>query len=164
MKFEIKKFEQKHKDQVYKFIEKEWGALNIVSRGKMFYVENLNGFVAVNNEKVMGFVLYNIENNECEIIVIYSDIENKGIGSALINSMKNFAKENKCKRLFLITTNDNIRGFEFYQKKGFTIAKIHIGAIKNSRKMKPQIPLIADNGIPIRDEIELEIKLNSPIL
>ena len=34
-----------------------------------------------------------------------------------------------------------------------------INAIENSRKLKPAIPLYADNGLPIRDEIEFEMKL-----
>jgi hypothetical protein len=40
--------------------------------------------------------------------------------------------------------------------------RIHQGAIKESRRLKPEIPLIAQNGIPILDEIELEIILNRP--
>ena len=159
MKFEIKELDQNHRNQVYKFMEKEWGALNIVSLGKIYNAKMLNGFVALKHEKVVGFVLYHIENNECEIVAIYSDIENKGIGTALINIMKNFAIKNNCKRLFLITTNDNIRAIAFYQKKGFSIIKVYVDSVKNSRKLKPQIPLVADNGIPIRDEIEFEIKL-----
>ena len=158
VEFEIRELKQKHRNQVYKFIEKEWGDLNIVSLGKMHHAEKLNGFVALEHEKVVGFVLYHFVNNECEIVALYSDIENNGIGTALINTMKDFAIKNNCKRLFLITTNDNIRGIAFYQKKGFVIAKIHVDAIKNSRKLKPQIPMVADNGIPIRDEIEFEIK------
>ncbi len=161
MKFEITELEQKHRNQVYKFVEKEWGELTIVSLGKMYDAKTLNGFVALKREKVVGFVLYHIENNECEIVAIYSEIDNKGIGTALINTVKDFAIKNECKRLFLITTNDNIRGFAFYQKKGFSIAKVHVDAIKDSRKLKPQIPLVADNGIPIRDEIEFEIKLKN---
>ena len=159
MEFVIKELKQKHRNQVYTFMESEWGALNIVSLGKMYYAEKLNGFVALEHEKVVGFVLYNIENSECEIVALYSNVENIGIGTALISTMKDFATKNNFKRLFLITTNDNIRGIAFYQKKGFVIAKIHVDAIKNSRKLKPQIPMIADNGIPIRDEIEFEIKL-----
>ena len=157
MIFEIKQLEQKYKAEVYKIFEDEWGALNIVSRGKIFYADKLNGIIAVNHDEVLGFAFYNIENNECEIVALYSKIENMGIGSALINFVKNLAIENNCKRLFLMTTNDNIHGFAFYQKRGFTIAKIHVDAIKNSRKLKPQIPLVGANGIPIRDEIEFEI-------
>jgi len=33
------------------------------------------------------------------------------------------------------------------------------GAVTEARKRKPGIPLIGDNEIPIRDEIELELRL-----
>ena len=159
MKFQIKELEQKYRNQVYKFMKNEWGDLTIISLGKIYYAEKLNGFVALNQEKVVGFVLYHVENNECEIIALYSDIENNGIGTALIKTMKDFAVKNNFKRLFLITTNDNVRAISFYQKNEFSIATIHVDTIKNSRKLKPQIPLYADNGLPIRDELEFEFKL-----
>jgi hypothetical protein len=46
-----------------------------------------------------------------------------------------------------------------YQKRGFVLVAIHRNALAQSRKIKPQIPLIGDHGIPLRDEIELEIPL-----
>ena len=38
-------------------------------------------------------------------------------------------------------------------------SNIYKNAIENSRKIKPQIPIFADNGLPIRDEIEFEMIL-----
>ena len=35
------------------------------------------------------------------------------------------------------------------------IEAIYLGAIERSRSLKPQIPLIGENGIPIRDELLL---------
>jgi hypothetical protein len=32
-------------------------------------------------------------------------------------------------------------------------------AVQQSRKLKPEIPVAGHDGIPIRDEIELEIRL-----
>jgi hypothetical protein len=42
---------------------------------------------------------------------------------------------------------------------GFKIVAIHKDAIRDSRKLKPEIPEIGVDGIPITDEIELEIVL-----
>ena len=53
----------------------------------------------------------------------------------------------------------NLNALQFYQKRGFDIVKLHINAVKQSRKIKPEIPLIGFNGIPIRHEIELEMNL-----
>lgn len=159
MQVQIKSLEQKDRENAYAILEKEWGASYIAAHGKIYYAEKMDGFVAIQNKKVVGVVFYNLSKHECEIVALISEIENNGIGTALIKSVQDLAIENKCKRLFLTTTNDNIRALAFYQKRGFTISNIYVDAVKESRKLKPQIPLIADNGIPIRDEIEFEIKL-----
>jgi hypothetical protein len=52
----------------------------------------------------------------------------------------------------LITTNSNINALRFWQKRGFRLVHIYLGALEESRKLKPIIPLIDDNGIPIREE------------
>lgn len=59
-------------------------------------------------------------------------------------------------RIWLITTNDNLNALGFYQKRGFRIKAVYPGAVDEARRIKPEIPLAASNGIPIRDEIELE--------
>ena len=102
---------------------------------------------------------YSMDQIRKRICSLNSFIENKGIGTNLINKVKECAKQNNCQKLKLVTTNDNIRALEFYQRRGFVITKFYKNAIENSRKIKPQIPMFADNGLPIRDEIELEMIL-----
>ena len=160
-KFEYKivPISKKYREKVNNILIDEWEATNIIIRGKIIDGTKLDGFLALKNDEIVGVVTYMIENNECEICSLNSLIENKGIGTSLINKIKEIAKENNCTRLKLVTTNDNIRGLEFYQRRGFVIANIYKNAMENSRKLKPQIPMLADNGLPIRDEIELEIIL-----
>ena len=69
------------------------------------------------------------------------------------------AKAHQCRRVWLITTNDNIQAIRFYQKRGMVITAVHVNALKHSRTLKPEIPLIGNDGIPIRDEIEFEIRV-----
>ena len=69
------------------------------------------------------------------------------------------AKKNGCRRVWLITTNDNTYAIRFYQKRGFDMAAIHRNAINESRKIKPQIPLTGFDKIPILHEIEFEMML-----
>jgi RimJ/RimL family protein N-acetyltransferase len=83
--------------------------------------------------------------------------------------VKEVAVASGCERLWLITTNDNTPALRFYQKRGFQLVAIHRNALEHSRRLKPQIPLLGLNGIPLRDEIELEMllpegSLVSPIL
>lgn len=156
--YEIVTLEEKDRENVNKILINEWEATDIIIRGKVIDGTKLDGFIALRNDEIIGLITYMIESNECEICSLNSFIENKGIGTALINKVKEYAKKNNCTRVKLVTTNDNIRGLEFYQKRGFTFSNLFKNSIEEySRKLKPQIPLYADNGLPIRDEIELEM-------
>ena len=82
-----------------------------------------------------------------------------GIGTRLIQAVTQAAQAAGCKRLWLITTNDNLHALRFYQKRGFTLVSIYRNAVDAARQMKPHIPLIGDDQIPLHDEIELEMML-----
>jgi ribosomal protein S18 acetylase RimI-like enzyme len=61
--------------------------------------------------------------------------------------------------LRVTTTNDNLSGLRFYQRRGFRIVAVRPDAVAASRRMKPGIPEVGEYGIPIRDEIELVLML-----
>lgn len=105
------------------------------SKEKTYDILKLPNFIAVESGKPIRFIIYVSEGEECEIIALYRAVEKRGIA-----------------------TNDNTRALRFYQKRGFTIAAFRPNAIEAQRKLKP-IPLFGADGIPIRDEIELEIIL-----
>ena len=124
----------------------------------MYRPEQLDGFVLEEKNEWIGLITFFIKDDECEITSLDSLREGQGIGSKLIDKAMEEAHTQNCKRLFLITTNDNLYALGFYQKRGFEIVTVYRGAINESRKRKPSIPLVGMNGIPLRDEIELEIK------
>ena len=156
MEYKIEKITEEVRDKVNSILIDEWEATDIIVRGTVIDGTKLDGFIAVDGKDIVGLITYMIDGNECEIISLNSFVENKGIATRLIKEVENIAKENNCYRLKLVTTNDNIRAIEFYQRRGFVFANIYINAIEVSRKLKPQIPMYADNGLPIRDEIEFE--------
>ena len=83
-----------------------------------------------------------------------------GWGTALVDAATAVARAAGCRRVWLITTNDNIDALRFYQRRGFTLVAVHAGAIDAARRVKPAIPRVGGHGIPIRDEIELERRLD----
>lgn len=94
-----------------------------------------------------------IDGKDCEIISLDSTIENKGIGTALLQQVEETAKHAHCQRIKLITTNDNVHAMAFYQKRGYQFAEVFPNAVEKARRLKPEIPEVAENGILIRDEI-----------
>ena len=60
------------------------------------------------------------------------------------------------KTVHLVTTNDNHRALSFYVRRGYRLVRLHLDAMDRVRQAKPQVPLIGDDGIPLRDMWELE--------
>ena len=136
-----------------------WGAEEMVSRGRVYHPDQLDGFVVEEEKEWVGLVTCFIEADECEVTSLDSLRESHGIGTILMEKAVEQARLSQCRRIFLITTNDNLRALGFYQKRGFEIVTIYRGAVNESRKRKPGIPVIGMHGIPLRDEIELEMQL-----
>jgi hypothetical protein len=60
--------------------------------------------------------------------------------------------------VWLTTTNDNLDALRFYQRRGFRISAVRPRAVERARAtLKPEIPEVGAYGIPVRDEIDLEL-------
>lgn len=138
------------------FLCRYWGSSIIVTRGKANHGESLPGFLAVADGANIGLILYRMAEEECEVVSLNSEMEGMGVGTALLEAVHAVAVEEKCRRLWLITTNDNLAAVRFYQKRGFVLRAVHPNAMEKSRRIKPEIPLFGLDWIPIRDEIELD--------
>jgi ribosomal protein S18 acetylase RimI-like enzyme len=140
-------------------LREHWGSTIQVTRGRLHDASKLPGYVAVYHHERAGLITYRVEGNACEIITLNSLAEGRGIGTALVQAVREAAVEAGCRRLWLITTNENLTALRFWQKRGFSLVQVHRNAVEESRRLKPEIPLTGEHGIPIRDEIELEIIL-----
>lgn len=149
---------QEDSDWITQVLTEHWGSQMVVSRGKLHDASKLPGFIALNRGERVGLVTYHLDDKNCELVTLNSWQENIGVGTILIEAVKQVAIKAGCTRLWLITTNDNLHALGFYQKRGFRLVAIHTNAIAESRKIKPEIPEIGMHGIPLRDEIELEIQ------
>jgi GNAT superfamily N-acetyltransferase len=152
----LKPIRTEDKEWVIEFTRTQWASDIIISRGKVHNVANLKGIIAYKGNTRVGIITYNIEEKNCEIITLNSLEENRGIGTLLLKEVEKIARSKRITRIWLITTNDNIMALQFYQKKSFNIKAIYPNIIREYRLLKPEIPIIAENGIEIRDEIELE--------
>ena len=148
-----------HQGWIGSLLCERWGSPRIVSRGHIHHADTLPGFIAFEEETPVGLVTYHLCDSACEIVTLDALISGRGIGSKLVDAVVEFAQSNKCSRVWLVTTNDNTGAILFYRKVGFEHVATHIEAITEARKLKPSIPEIGQNGIPIRDEIEFEIQL-----
>jgi GNAT superfamily N-acetyltransferase len=136
-----------------------WGDPLVVAHGKIYHPQTPHGFVALLKWNRVGLLTYALEDENCEIVTIASTKPGIGIGTLLIKAVTQAAREAGCKRLWLITANDNLHALRFYQKRGFRLVTVHRHAVDAARHLKPRIPLIGNDQIPLHDEIELEMML-----
>jgi len=157
--FEIRAIEGDLRAQTDDLIAAGWGGYSLVSRGVLHDCRDYPGLVAIAGGKVIGYLLHNIVGDECEILVLESLCENCGVGGALITAVTEMARAAGCRRIWLVTSNDNTHAIRFYQRRGMALCAVHLHAMDEARRLKPQIPATGNDGLPIDHEIEFEVVL-----
>ena len=133
-----------------------FGGPTVVSRGVLLDASTLPGFVARVDGAPVGLVTYRMADRECEVVALVGE----GVGRHLLDAVTQPAREAGCRRIWLITTNDNTRALRFYQRQGWDLVALHRDAVTAGRLLKPSIPALGLDDIPIRHELELELPLD----
>src|SRR5687767_14282373 len=102
---------------VTEVVTREFGATRISSRGVIFDVTMLPTLIATVEDERLGLAVYRFEKFECELVVLASTDEGRGVGSMLIDHVRQRASDRGCERLFLTTSNDNTDALRFYQRR-----------------------------------------------
>jgi GNAT superfamily N-acetyltransferase len=117
-------------------------------RGELVDVLAHPGLVAGDRE---GMVTYDVRADEAEILWIVAVDRGRGVGTALLEALP------RAPRWCVTTTNDNVDALRFYQRRGFRLREVRVGAVDAARaSIKPSIGLVGEHGIELHDEIELE--------
>jgi GNAT superfamily N-acetyltransferase len=137
-------------------LRERWGADEVIGAGRSHRLADLPILVADADGERAGLATYTIDRGDCELVTLDALSVGGGIGGPLVEAVVETARSAGARRVWLITTNDNLPALRLYQRHAFTIAAIRPGAVHAARARKPEIPLTGHAGIPIRDEIELE--------
>lgn len=136
--------------------EERVGLDPVARRGELVDPRTLEAAVAVDDGVVRGLVTWAVRGAECEVVTV----DGPGVGAHLMDAAVEAARAAGCTRLWLVTTNDNLRALRFYQRYGLKLTALRPGAVDEARRrLKPTIPPTGEDGLPIRDELELAIDL-----
>ena len=64
----------------------------------------------------VGLLTYAIRADECEVVTIESRVEGRGVARALLDAVRGIAESAGCRRIWLVTSNDNVRALALYQR------------------------------------------------
>lgn len=141
------------------FMREYWGDEVMIDRDRVFYPAEQSAFLAEDGAEVVGVLTYSIEAGACEVTALNSLRRRQGIGRMLMAAAEAEARRAGCRRVWLVTTNDNLSGLAFYQQLGYRLTALYPGAVDQARRLKPAIPLLGESGLPIHDELEFELTL-----
>jgi GNAT superfamily N-acetyltransferase len=132
----------------------------VVSRGRVHDSRELSGLVAQIDGTPVGLLQYRLNGGQCEVVLIIAARRRAGVGRRLLEAIARLARARGCRRLWLVTTNDNRGAVAFYHSLGWRQVAVHRGAVREARRLKPEIPEFGADGTPIEDEIEFELRLD----
>jgi len=138
----------------------EFNTLRVARRGEVVDSLDHPAVLAFADGELTGVATYVVDGDSCELLTLHATTRLVGVGSALLTAVEESARAAGCRRLWVVTTNDNVEALRFYQRRGFHLAALRAGAVDRSREsLKPEIPRSGAHGIPLRDELELEMSL-----
>ena len=148
-------------DQSWKVstLERAWDSTMVARLGELIDAAVLPGFVATEGDEIIGLLTYAQRQAELEVVTLQSLRPGHGVGRTLMDAARDHAARRAVRRIWLITTNDNVRALTFYQRWGMDLSRLVRDGVDESRLVKPSIPAIGDNGIPLRHELEFELLL-----
>ncbi|MFC8103958.1 GNAT family N-acetyltransferase [Streptomyces sp. NPDC057363] len=136
-----------------------WGGATVVVHATVYDALSLPALLAERGGKIVGLLTYTVSDGGLEIVSLDAMVQHSGVGSSLLAAAAEAAKQAGARRIWLVTTNDNLDALRFYQRRGLRITGVTPGAVDAARAVKPSIPLSGEYGIPLHDELTLELSL-----
>ena len=147
---------------IEKILSERWGGVQVIVHNEIFDAHLLPALVAGEKDGLATFRIQQTNRVKfAELMTLDAVTANQGVGTALVEVLISRLRVEFVTALRVTTTNDNLNALRFYQRRGFRITEVRPGAVDKSRCIKPSISLIGEYGIPIRDEIELERRVQS---
>ena len=136
-----------------------WGSVLVARKGELLDLTAFPGFVAALDGADVGLAVLAERGADYEVVSLSTTVEGKGVGRALLTRCVADARSRGCGRLWLTTTNNNVRAIDFYQRFGLDLCAFYRNGVGASRRVKPSIPLRDEHGVPLAHELEFELAL-----
>jgi 2-oxo-4-hydroxy-4-carboxy--5-ureidoimidazoline (OHCU) decarboxylase/GNAT superfamily N-acetyltransferase len=155
---DVRDFEAADHDWARRLIY-QGGDHRVARLGELLDPTEQEGIVAELDGRPVALLTVHESDRGLEVLTLNSQVRGVGAGTRLLETALRVAEASHAPRLWLVTTNDNVDAIRWYLRRGLSVARVHAGAVDTDRaSIKPTIPVTnAENGLPIRDLVELEI-------
>lgn len=147
-------------EEIRQLLRRRWHAPYVVSRGRVHRAADLEALFANLDGERAGMVTFEVDGDALEVVSLDAYVPSRGVGTALLRRTVEIARARSLRRLWLVTANDNIDALGFYLHFGMRLVAVHLDSLEEARRLKPQIPRVGHHGLPVNDELELELALD----
>ena len=132
-----------------------WGEF-VVSKGRIIRPEDVEALGLFGAEELVAVASFQLAGDSAEITSLDAFRRGHGYGRQLLAEVERQLARRGVKRCWLVTTNDNVHAISVYLREGWRHVGLRLDALDEVRALKPAVPLIGQDGIPLRDEWEFE--------
>ena len=127
---------------------------------RQYDVRACPALVACDGEDVVGAASFAVEEAWNAIVLVMLNVlpgfQGRGGGRSLLDALREQAQERGLARLLVATTNDDLPALSLYQRYGFRLVEVVAGRVAEDHA--PEV-IAGFAGIPVRDEMRLELQL-----
>jgi ribosomal protein S18 acetylase RimI-like enzyme len=134
-----------------------YGEVEVESFGHSYRIDMLPAYVACDEDDIVGVASYAREGDATNLVMLNVLPQWQGRGAArdLIAAVADMTRAEGAKRVILSTSNDDLPALGLYQRLGFVITRVLVGNILEHHGGVE----LGFAGIPVRDEIQMELRL-----
>jgi len=110
--------------------------------------------------EIAGLVTWFTEGDRAEIVTLDAYEQGRHIGGRLLDGAEAELRKRGVRRVSITTTNDNVRAIAFYLRRGYRIVRVELDGMERVRTLKPGVPLEGNEGLPLRDMLEFEKRID----
>lgn len=137
-----------------------WGTSHMTVGMQLFDVAQIEAHALYDETgKMLAFASWTTRGPAIILCALHALEQGKSHAKVLLDGLMPLFRQSGARKIRAVTTNDNMTALTFYQRYGFRLSTLYVGAIDAYRPKVPTARSIGEHGIPIHDAIELEFSL-----
>lgn len=148
------------KTEITNFMTRTWGSPRMLVGMHVYNVTEIEATGLYDRAgKLLAFASWVIRDRTAFLCALHSLVAANGNAKLLLSALKPLVKARGARSIRAMATNDNMPALVFYQKNGFRLATLYVGAVDAYRPTMPGMITHGYEGIAIHDALELECLL-----
>jgi GNAT superfamily N-acetyltransferase len=145
------------KEEMLRVALRVWGTRQMIFGFQMFDLGEIDALEMRDADgTLIGVANWAIKGNTAYLCALQVFVTGQGLATRLLAAFMDAARARGAKNVRAMLTNDNTDGMIFYQKNGFRLSNLFVGAVDAFRSKEPGMIAVGQHGLAVHDTLEFE--------